>query len=205
MLRIALVLTALVLAGCASSSAPLATVGSDPLEHPPRGFRGFPPQSLHGIVFASAHMAPDHEDVFEFNFERKADILPIAVTVLLRGQGQDEAQVLLNPERWNPQLFLEDGTALRALSVDEVIEAAPERVAARIRQKAMRGGLVSARAEERYLFFRLSPGENLQLDDQRVHHMVEGGTRVLELGDSLLAMQVTVEGELIPFYLGIQP
>jgi hypothetical protein len=157
-----------------------------------------------GIVYASARFDPDYADVFGFDMLRKADILPVAVTVVLRGPDQDQAQVLLKPEQWNPQLYLQDGTALAAMSVQEVADLTPERLSGRVREQALRGGLLSSKSEEQYLFFRLDPEAGLDVDGWRVRSEHDGVVRELDLAASLLSFQVTIAGAPVPFYVGIQ-
>lgn len=193
-------IAALLLAGCASTPAPWA----GPLDEPPRDFQGYPPQVLDGIVYASARFVPDYADIFGFDLVRKANVLPVAVTVVLRGPNQDQAQVMLKPEQWNPQLYLQDGTALSAMSVQEVVDVTPERLAGTVRDKALRGGLLSPKSEEQYLFFRLDPDAGLEVDGWRVRSEHEDVVRELDLAASLLAFQVTIDGAPVPFYLGIQ-
>ncbi len=189
-------------AACATTENPFATPSV--LDAPPANFNGFPPQTLQGIVFASARWVPDHEELFGVDLISRAGVVPVAVTVRLRGQGQSEAQVLLNPERMDPELVLQDGTVLAAVGVEDVIARLPARYAATLRSRALKTGLVSANGEEGFLFFALEPQKSFDVDGTSVVHETEVGPRALSLVASLLTFGVVVDGAVKPFYVGLQ-
>lgn len=188
------------LCACASSSL----TSRDPLARPPSNFDGFPSQTLQGIVFASARYIAEHDEIFGVDLFAKARVIPIAVTIRLRGPGQDEAQALLNPERMDPRLFLQDGTPLAALSAEAVVARVAPRHAANVRAHALQSGLLSPDGREAFLFFALEPRERFRFDGESVEREQDGATRELDLRASLLAFNVTIDGEPRPFYLGLQ-
>jgi hypothetical protein len=177
---------------CAScAGTPL--LDDDPLGRPAQT-RGFPSQKLDGLLFAAARWDALHDEVFGIDLVQAADVLPIAVTACLRGEGQDKARAWLNPERMAPEFFLADGTALRALTVDEVAARVPERYGARLRKLALGTGLLSARADEGWLFFELAPRGSFDVGERTIAHSKDGRSSTLDLRASLVAFQVTLDG-----------
>lgn len=183
-------------AGAGRSDAP-----QDPLGH--AAARGFPAQKLDGLVFASARFDPRYDEVFGLDLVRVADVLPIAVSVKLRGPGQDEARAWLNPERWSPELVLADGTALAALPPRVVAERVAARHAARIEEHALATGLLSSRGVTGWLYFDLAAREGLEVAGARIEHSVDGRERRLAIDESLLAFDVSFDGREQSFCVGV--
>ena len=193
------VTTLLALALLATSCASGGASGKD-LGGPPRNFEGFPSQSLEGVVYAQA--ALDLGVVGSKLLEN--GIVPIQLTVSLSGVGRDDYQVLLKPERMNPRLYLADGTSLRLLSTARVVDGMRDRDAKLIRQKALKGGLVSSDAMHGILFFALTPEKAFATGARTVTHTYNDLSRKLKLTHSLLSFNVTVGDTQQPFYVGIQ-
>lgn len=197
-----LLVLALLLAGCGSSG-----VQGEDFGGPPTALSGFPPQSIEGIVYAQARYA-DHARELGVDLLSSDGIIPIKLKVLLRGSGQQEAQIYLNPERMNLRMYLPDGTILRSLSTDDVVsQVSREKVAQVIRDSAFRGDLLSTTGIEGYVFFRLRPRDEFEVDGRRLRHASRGVTHSMDLTDSLIAFDLSVEtgGNLLqPFYVGIQ-
>ncbi|MCE9594204.1 MAG: hypothetical protein K8S98_08420 [Planctomycetes bacterium] len=176
---------------CAAVNAPFRS--ADPLAATP-ATQGFPSQKLDGLIFAAARWDAQHDEVFGLDLVRAADVLPIAVTACLRGDGQDRARAWLNPERMAPELFLADGTALAALTADEVTARVPERYGARLKKLALGTGLMTAHADEGWLFFELAPRGAFDVGERTIAHTSGERTSELDLRASLVAFQVTLDG-----------
>ncbi|MBI5434346.1 MAG: hypothetical protein HZA52_16045 [Planctomycetes bacterium] len=165
--------------------------------------RGFPAQKLDGLVYGAARWDERHDEVFGVDLVRTADVLPIAMTVQLRGAGQDEARAWLNPERMGAELVLADGTTLPALPARAVAARVAERHGERVERRALATGLLSSRGEEGWLYFDLAGHDELDVDDACVERSVDGRTRRLLLDQSLVTFDVTLDGREQPFCVGI--
>lgn len=166
-------------------------------------FDGFPPQALEGIVYAQALFDGDYEDTFGTDLVTRG-VVPVHVTMQLRGQGQENAQILIKPGRMDARLYLIDGTALPHVTADEVAGALKEKFAREVRQHAFQGGLLGSEPNEGYLFFSLQSEGEFEAQGRAVRHDVDGIQRRLDLTHSLLAFDVMVEDTPKAFYVGIQ-
>ena len=192
-------INAFVFSGCASSDSFVVSevVGST------TAFDGFPAQSLEGIVYAQAAFDGDYDETFGTDLIERG-VVPVRVTMQLRGEGQASAQVLIKPGRMRARLYLLDGTALPHVPADRVAAALKEKPARRVRRHAFHGGLLGATPSEGYLFFSLQPQEAFEADGRIVRHADGSVERRLDLAHSLLAFDVMVEDTPQPIYVGIQ-
>src|SRR5687767_7320402 len=89
-------------------------------------FDPYPSQSLEGIVYIKARMAREHAEILKVDLLDKRGIVPVAVTLCLRGKDklhdQENAQIRLDAAQANPRLFLQDGTALAPVEVEELVK-----------------------------------------------------------------------------------
>jgi hypothetical protein len=174
-------------AACAAldrSPTPVSTLGSP---------RIFPAQTLDGLVYARARWDERHDEAFGADLVRTADVLPLAVTIRLRGAGQDEARAWLDPERMAAELVLADGTTLPSLPARRVAERVSERTAERVERRALQTGLLSADRDAGWLYFDLTAKPGLELDGDEVEHELDGRTRRFAVDDSLLVFDVTFD------------
>lgn len=188
----------LLLATAACSSGPKRLAATD------NSLLGFPPLTAQDIVYAQARFE-DPQLTFGVDLLEENGILPIILTVQLRGQGQENAQILISPERMDLRLYLADGTPVRPVSAEAVAAVVDEQPAARVQERKFRGGLLSSSPTEGFVFFQLGADE---FDDSRgatVLHAVEAGfRRALDVGHSLLAFNVTIQNTQQPFFVGIE-
>ena len=190
-------ISAFVFSGCASSSLVVSeVVGST------TAFDGFPAQSLEGILYAQAAFDGDYDETFGTDLIERG-VVPVRVTMQLRGKGQESAQILIKPGLMGARLYLLDGTALPPVPADRVAAALKEKHARRVRKHAFQGGLLGATPSEGYLFFALQPQEAFEADGRIVRHTDRGVVRRLDLAHSLLAFDVMVEDAPQPIYVGI--
>lgn len=190
--------------GLAASCAGGPEVEGTDLGGPPKSFRGFPPQTLEGIIYAKASYG-SHEEHLGVDLLEES-VVPVLLRVQLRGRGQDEAQILLSPDRMNLRLCLPDGTVLRNLPYDSVASRLDDREADNLRRRSFRGGLLSPEETLGYVYFAL-PKNGFEVDGRRVYHGENGIVRQLDIADSLLAFDVSVESEQgleSPFFVGIE-
>jgi hypothetical protein len=188
------------LAACSSSSGALRRAGQ-----PPASFNGFPSQAVSDIVIAEAKLYTNHADLFEGDLLGEG-ILPVALKIGLRGQGQDEAQVRISPDDMDLRLYLPDGTALNPVPYARVASD-DEDMAKEVTRRALKPTwLVNWDAtQEGFLFFALKPERDFKVQRDRVLHDQNGVERVLDLSKSLLAFKVTRADRLEPFFVGVQP
>ena len=194
-----LLIAALGLAACGSSGAIVVT---EVTQTAPT-FDGFPAQALEGIVYAQAAFDGDYDETFLTDLVERG-IVPVRVTMQLRGEGQENAQILIKPGRMGARLYLLDGTALPHVSADQVAASLKEKSARLVRKHAFQGGLLGAMPNEGYLFFSLSPPEDFEAHGRTVLHRDGPIERSLDLAHSLLAFDVMIENTPKPFYVGIQ-
>ena len=168
-----------------------------------QGFEGFPPQALEGIVYAQAGYDENHKAAFRYDLVRKG-IIPVRLTMQLRGEGQDNAQILIKPGRMKARLYLIDGTALAQVHADEVADRLNERSARLVRERAFKGGLLGSDPTEGYLFFALEPEKAFRAKGRRLTHIHEGITHRFDLAHSLLAFEVANQNSSQEIYVGIQ-
>jgi len=186
-------------AGCGSPGAIVVSGVDDSSTY----FDGFPAQSLEGIVYSQAAFDNDYEETFDTDLIERG-VVPIRVTIQLRGEGQERAQILVKPDRMGARLYLLDGTALPHAPADRVAAVLEERTARLVRKHALPGGLLGATPNEGYLFFSLQPEQSFETFGRVVRHHDGEVTRRLDLTHSLLAFDVMVEDAPQPFYVGIQ-
>lgn len=164
---------------------------------------GFPAQKLDGLVFASARFDERYDEAFGLDLVRVADVLPIAVTVALRGPGQDEARAWLNPERFDPELVLADGTTLAALPPRIVAKRVAERFGERVESKGLETGLLSPRGTSGWLYFDLDAHGDFDVDGTTIEHSVGGRRRALAIDESLLTFAITLDEHEQDFCVGV--
>jgi len=199
MKRLALLLLAALPFSCRSSEPALLLDHSAAV----RGFEGFPPQALEGIVYARASFEENHRELFRQDLMRRG-ILPVRLSMQLRGEGQDRAQILIKPGRMKARLYLLDGTALRQVHADEAVERLKEKAARRVRANAFKGGLLGPQPTEGFLFFALDPLEPFETKGRKLTHVHGGIGHRFDLTHSLLAFEVTVQDSSQEIHVGIQ-
>lgn len=198
--RICSALLLLVAGGCGGIS-----VSGNEFGGPPKSFRGFPSLTLEGIVYAEARYT-DHAADLGIDLVEYERVLPILLQVRLRGQGADEAQIVLKPARMDLRLVLPDGTVLRPAYVDDIASRQDEEIGKRIRSRAFKGGLLEQEPTEGYVLFALQPAEQFEVSGREIRHVRDGVVRTFDLAKSLLAFDLSIgESTITPFYVGVQP
>ena len=191
---------ACVVAACSSSGGAKSGTLTTPARH-----TGFPPQAFAGIVFAEARLYVNHEDIFDDDLIDSERVVPVALKIGLRGEGQDVARVRISPEDMEFCLYLPDGTPMRSVEYQKV-KPDKERVADHVIQEALKGTLLEPweRSKEGFVFFKLPDDAEYSAGDRTV--TLESGDvqRRLELSKSLCTFKVTIENQLVPFNVGIQ-
>jgi hypothetical protein len=190
-------------ASCASSGGGGGKAGE--IDTPAR-FTGFPPQAFAGIVFAEAHYYINHAEIFDADLIEEEKLVPIMLKIGLRGQGQNEARVRISPEDMEFCLYLPDGTPMPAVDYQKV-QPDDKKVLERVIQAALKGSLLEPweRAEGGVVYFRLPDGAKYDAKHAQILRRDGDVTRRLDLAKSLCAFKVTIENELVPFHVGIQP
>ncbi len=188
----------LIAAGCASSGIEGADFGTAPAH-----LGGFPPQTFEGIVHASASFG-DHKQELGTDLLGGRLIVPVKLAVLLRGEGQDTAQIQATVRSMNLRLFLPDGTCVPSMSIDDVVAGTSQKSAERIRDKAFESHLLGGEAIEGYVFFGLEPRHEFEVDGHTIKHVRGGVLRTMRAADSLLSFHLEVNSLSQPFFVGLQ-
>lgn len=165
----------------------------------------FPADSWQNIVYTVAGFNHDHRREFGLDLIKKRNVVPIHLSIELRGANMESARVQLNGDRMNLRLFLPDGTALLPVSGDEVAATLHAGDSARVRSKRFRGdeGLLTSEPTRGYVFFELAPEEEYVVKEGRIFHVVHGVAKPLDLTRSLVAFNVMIENEPYPIYVGL--
>lgn len=200
-MKLAITILALGLMGasCASKGPKGRYLGG-----PPENFEGFPSQALEGVVYAKASFEVDQKQLFGADLIKKRGIVPVRLTIQLSGKDQEDYQILLNPERMDPRLYLLDGTPLNPVDPEQVAKGLKDEAGMKIRRSALRGGLIGSEATQGHLYFQLASSEGLAGKGSQVTHTQGGLSRTLDLTHSLLSFNVTDGDTQKPFYVGIQ-
>ena len=197
--RVVLVLLPLLFVSCAGGAPK-----GDSISLGEPAFEGFPAQTLENIVYAQAHLPSDHERVFGVDLIEKEGVIPIALSVQLRGENMESAQILLSAERMDLALFLPDGTALPLVSAERVASPLRARFAEKVMNHAFRPGLLGAEPTEGYVFFKIAPAKEIGVEDGKVLHATSGVARPMRLTGCLLTFNVTIGDHIEPFFVGLQ-
>jgi hypothetical protein len=198
--QLPILLLVLLLAACGGSEQ----VKGDDLGPPPN-MVGFPDLTSEGIVIVTASYT--NPALFGDDFFERSGIVPIRLTVQLRGEGDDKQIIILSPDRMNLRLFLPDGTVLGAVPADQAAAAGPPSARDAVAAHAFRGGLLTREITEGQVYFAFNPRGDYQVDGRAVRHRGDGLIRTMDLGASLLAFELTTESErdlVKPFYVGIK-
>ncbi len=185
----------------------LAACSSDGLKGvdivgPSRNFPRFPSQAIEGIVYVQARLA-DQQKLFDADLVAEHGVFPLVLTLQLKGQGQSERQIRLEPERLNLRMYLPDGGVLAPLSHEEVAAKLEGQAAANASSSALRGGLLGTEANRGLVYFRLDP-QSYEASGRNALHVVDGRATRFDLANSLLAFDINVEDEIQTFFVGIE-
>ena len=163
----------------------------------------FPADSWQDIVYTVAGFNHDHRREFGLDLIKRRHVVPIHLSIELRGANMESARVQLNGDRMNLRLFLPDGTALLPVSGDEVATTLHNLAGL---YKRFRGdeGLLTSEPTRGYVFFKLAPDEEFVVQESRVYHLKHGVAKLLDLTRSLVAFNVMIENEPYPIYVGLK-
>ena len=194
----------LLLTGCGAPSAE----GVRYADPPP--FEGFPYSATGSleegkiIVYAEAQLVVNAERELGEDLVEERGVLPIKLSIQLKGEGQQTLPVSLDRDRWNMRLYLPDGQVLHPVPVDQVERGLKREARERIRRAHFEAILLGSTASEGYLFFALQPRGELLVRGAGVIRDSGGIAKPMRIADSLLAFNVTVEDKVHPFYLGLR-
>ena len=171
----------------------------------PSRFTGFPPQAFEGIVFTEARFYLNHDESHGDDLIEDEGVVPVALKIGLRGEGQNVAQVRISPEDMEFSLYLPDGTPLHGVDYQKV---KPDRDDTRdaVVQEALKGTLLEAweRTHEGFVYFRLPEGVEYSARDHSVTLKNGDVLRSLDLTKALCTFKVTLNNQLVPFHVGVQ-
>lgn len=193
-------LIGLSLASCASTGDETFYLGGPPAE-----FLSYPAQNLEGIVYAKAKYPFNQESIFDVDLVEEIGVIPVQLEVRLQGKATDEAQILLDPNRMNLRLYLQDGVALPQVDVEEVVAELNKSKRDKVLLSKFEGGLLTTESIEGYVFFAMRPKDQFRVEGGQVVHASGRVSRSLEIDRSLLAFNVTIDDLVRPFFVGIRP
>ncbi len=180
-----------------SSSGALAEEGE--LSKPPASGNGYLASVDAGSVAAEARFYTKHAELFGDDLIDEEGVIPIAVKVVLLGE-RDKVRC---PDQRAFRLYLEDGTALPPIACDEIAKDDRE-LNDRVASVALESGLVRGDGEvERFVYFKLRPADDFEVDGTEIVHRAGGVTRTLDLTRSLLAFLIDRNGANVPIRVGV--
>ena len=172
---------------------------------PPKSFNGYPSQALADIVFAEARLYTDHADIFKRDLLKRHGIVPVALRVGLRGQGQETARIRIAPDDMDLRLYLQDGTILAPVPYERVAKL-DERSSERVTREALKPSLLVTWEDspQGFVFFQLRDRDHFEIDGTTIVNRNDRLARTLDLSKSLLSFEVATEDRRIPFFVGLQ-
>ena len=175
----------------------------------PISFPGFPPTSWKGMdgvdasVYAEARFVLNHSKVLGTDLTKEG-VLPVRLTLGLRGKDQDSAPIRLDPDQVDMRLYLPNGTVLTPISAAKAAKLAGSR-RDKVRRLAMEAGMLpkyeDARDAPLFVFFGLP--KKYHIDGNFL--TLESGKygQVVNVSKGLLTFNVMFENKLQPFYVGV--
>lgn len=205
--KAALPLALLTLGACGGGPTIRDTYGA-----PPRSFEGFPAESwteaANGQAFVNveASFVGNHKRMLGTDLTKKG-ILPIRLTLGLRGEHMSNAQIRLDSDQMNLRMYLPDGTVLVPATLEEVEQAAGKSRREKVIAHSLEAGVLQeyglAKEKEQFVFFKLNL-KDLQLQGSRLSFGDGEQTKFVDLTSSLLAFNVMLENNLEPFTVGVK-
>ena len=173
---------------------------------PPASFAGFPQQAVAaGIVIAEAKLYSNYEDIFGDDLIDDEGVIPVALKIGLKGQGQEVSRVNLTSQATDWRLYLQDGTALSSVPYEKVA-ASSKKVAERVTARALKLTLLGKwdDAKEGFVFFKLAPPNDFAIKGATISHRDGDALRQLDLARSLVSFTVRMETDDVPVFVGVQ-
>ena len=187
---------------CSSSGAS----GGGSIAPPPASFAGFPQQAVAGgIVIAEAKFYSNYESIFDNDLIDDEDVIPIALKIGLKGQGQEVSRVNLTTQGADWRLYLQDGTALQSVPYEKVASGS-KKISEKVTARALKLTLLGKwdDAKEGFVFFKLAPAGNFAVKGATINHRDGDTLRQLDLARSLVSFGVRMETEDVPVFVGVQ-
>lgn len=169
----------------------------------PPDFDGFPSSGSEGIVYVEARLDPSHASDLGTDLLARS-IVPVKLSLQLRGKGAEERIIRLEPDRWDMRLYLPDGTVVAGVSAEKAARGLDEDDAPAVQKRAFQPTLIGTQPSEGYLYFALDP-KRFRVDGRACTHREQKFTRPLRLADSLLAFNLTDGDSVVPCFVGIRP
>lgn len=187
-------------ASCGSSGPSRNTT----LPTPPSNLEGFPGAITQNQIMAEAEFRRNHRDVFGENLPNEQGTLPINLRI--GTLDESASNTLIDRERFDLRLILEDGTVLAPREVDAVMRgSSKDGTRQKIRTKALDVGplfqMLEIRREglDSYVYFKLPKGSEMDGEE-----LVLASGQALRISRSLVTFQALVQGSMERFYVGVR-
>ena len=183
----------LVAAGCTAPSSVPAPAGV---------FVGHPWAVVHGELRIEARYYVDQARIFGGDLPEEYHLLPVALR--LGRVGQADSGLLALPDDMNLVLHLADGTTLGRVPPEQA--SVRRRRMERLLAEGFQGGVVPAweRAGEGFVYFALPADLRVDSPSLRCVRRMDGGTRSLDLGASLVTFELVLDGEPRTLAVGLE-
>lgn len=190
----------LTLTSCSSSGPSRNTT----FPTPPSKQEGFPGAITQDQIMAEAEFRRNHRDVFGEDLPDEQGTLPINLRIGTLHESASDT--LIDRERFDLRLILEDGTVLGPVEVDAVMrESSKDGTRQKIRSKALNVGplfqMLEIRREglDSYVYFKLPKGSALDGEE-----LILASGQALRISRSLVTFQALVGGSMERFYVGVR-
>ena len=195
--RFVLVLAAC-LFGCSSIPDPNPNLGAAPL-----GFTDFEAVTGEYSISVDAFFEAGYRKEFQAELLQQG-IIPIHLKVKPKGELAELGIVRFQSSSWEPRLYLQDGTALLAMNLEEFKQTSVQTYDLAFSKRFIPGNL-EAEGNSGYLFFRVSPQKAFRFSDHTITHTRGKTTREMDLYHSLLSFNISIDSESRAFYVGVKP
>ncbi len=174
------------------------------LAKPPASLKGFAPTTKVEIIEARARFVENYEKLFDEDLIDDYGVIPIAIKLGLKGKDSEHETVYASPEDMDFRLYLEDGSALEAVSTAK-IAGSDDDLEKRLNAHALSTDNLPKfdATGDKFVFFRLAPRKQFEFSSGRLTHQVGHISRVLAIDRSLMSFKITHAGKALPFYIGI--
>ena len=156
-------------------------------------------------MIAEAKFYSNYESIFDNDLIDDEDVIPIALKIGLKGQGQEVSRVNLTTQGADWRLYLQDGTALQSVPYEKVASGS-KKISEKVTARALKLTLIGKwdDAKEGFVFFKLAPPGNFSVKGATINHRDGDTLRQLDLARSLVSFGVRMETEDVPVFVGVQ-
>ncbi len=184
--------------GCSSIPDPNPNLGG-----PPQKFTEFEAATEEYSIAVEAQFDPGYRKLFGAELLERG-VIPIHLKVKPHPEMAALGLVRFLSSSWEPRLYLQDGTALLALNIEDMKSFGEKTYAQALEHRFVPGNL-EADGKSGFLFFRVPSKREFTFRDHTITHTRAKSIRQMDLYHSLLSFNISIKSETHPFYVGVKP